>query len=95
MTRPRINDGADERRQRTRPPSVRPTRPAKLSQAELALTIALVLVANQRPLTVEEIQEALTHAGYDVPALETMHMLCEGPFRCCGTKWVVAMVVDA
>ncbi len=68
---------------------------AKLSQSDLALTVALVLVANQRPLTTNEILEALTGAGYDVPGREAMRVLAEGPFRCCAGKWVVAMVVDA
>ena len=72
-------------------PAVRRQRKAKLTHAEVALTLALVLVANQRPLNTGEIFEALAGAGYDIPALETMRVLSEGPFRCCSGKWVLAM----
>ena len=63
----------------------------KLSKSDVTLTVTLILVANQRPLTVDEIQEAFNGAGYGVPVLETMHILNEGPFRCCDGKWLVAM----
>ena len=66
-------------------------RRAKLSKSDVTLTVTLILVANQRPLTLEEIQEAFTGAGYDVPLRETMHILNEGPFRCCDGKWLIAM----
>ncbi len=64
---------------------------AKLSQSDMAMTIALVLIANQRPLTIDEIHAALTGAGYEVAARETMQALDAGPFRCCAGKWVLAM----
>ncbi len=66
-------------------------RTRKLSKSDVTLTVTLILVANQRPLTLEEIQEAFTGAGYDVPLRETMHILNEGPFRCCDGKWLIAM----
>jgi hypothetical protein len=64
---------------------------ANLSKSDITLTVALILVANQRPLTLNEIQQAFTGAGYDVSASDTMRTLAEGPFRCCDGKWVVAM----
>lgn len=66
-------------------------RSAKPSKADVTLTVALIIVANQRPLTLEEIQQSFAGAGYDVPAHETMHILNEGPFRCCDGKWLIAM----
>ena len=66
-------------------------RRVNLSKADVTLTVTLILVANQRPLTLDEIQESFAGAGYDVPARETMHILNEGPFRCCDGRWFVAM----
>ncbi len=65
---------------------------AELSKPEITLTIALILIANQRPLTLEEIQQCFSRAGYDVNARQTMEMLIQGPFRCCSGKWLVSMV---
>ncbi len=65
---------------------------AALSKSDITLTLALVLIANQRPLTLGEIQDSLNGAGYDVPAGETLLVLTEGPFRCCDGKWVLAIV---
>jgi hypothetical protein len=67
----------------------------KLTEADVALTVALVLVANERPLTLEEIGVALDGAGYRVPPRDTMRVLNQGPFRCWDGKWILAMVHDA
>ena len=67
----------------------------KLTEADVALTLALVLVANQRPLTLDEIRDALDGAGYRVPPRDTMRALNQGPFRCWDGKWMLAMVHDA
>jgi hypothetical protein len=67
---------------------------AHVSQIDLPLTLALVLFANQRPLAFDEIQTALTRAGYDVAPDETLHALNKGPFLFSGTQWVLAMGHD-
>lgn len=68
---------------------------AHLSKADVTLTLALILVANRRPLTLGEFQQALDKAGYDIPALETLHALNQGPFRCCADKWILTTPANA
>lgn len=68
---------------------------AHLSKSEVTLTLALILIANQRALTFEEFQQALDGAGYDVPPLETLHALNQGPFLCCADKWLLTAPANA
>jgi hypothetical protein len=56
-----------------------------LSQSDLILTIAFVLVEEQRALTAQEIQSALS--VYKVSAEKTMRALRDGPFRRDGERW--------
>jgi hypothetical protein len=62
---------------------------AYLSKSEVTLTLALILLANQRPLTFEEFQQALDGAGYHIPPIDTLHALNQGPFLCCADKWLL------
>lgn len=68
---------------------------AHLSKSDVTLTLALILIANRRPLTLGEFQQALDKAGYDIPALETLHALNQGPFRCCADKWLLTTPANA
>ena len=56
-----------------------------LSQPDLILTIAFVLAEEQRALTAQEIELALS--VYKVSAQEITRALRKGPFRSDGERW--------
>lgn len=69
---------------------IRPRRETRLSESDIALTVALILFSNQRPLSFDEIQCAMKMAGYSVPSNQTLEALYRGPFLCTGTSWILA-----